>query len=259
MDLNENSTFIQNKYFIQNLYDAETLTDKFSLLEKEITNSGFCGALYTFIPKLTRLTTSLQPVFQHTDSYQPIINYYHKNDFSRHDFIIRLIEEGILHTIDWWEEANKMDLSKKEQQLITVVKETYGITKGFTFPTLSNDLGYAAVSIISFEDSYTNKTVNADILEHLKKCSRLYHDHAMIHQDARYKFILPILKTLTPKKIALIRYLISGKPMKNISKEVDISTRYAEKLLIEIRKQFGNISTNELIYLLGLLNIPEYI
>ncbi len=81
----------------------------------------------------------------------------------------------------------------------------------------------------------------------------------MIHQDARYKFILPILKTLTPKKIILIKYLISGKPMKYISDNEDITTRYAEKLLIELRKQFGNITTNELIYLLGLLNISEHL
>ena len=47
--------------------------------------------------------------------------------------------------------------------------------------------------------------------------------------------------------------------MKYISDNEDITTRYAEKLLIELRKQFGNISTNELIYLLGLLNISEHI
>ena len=47
--------------------------------------------------------------------------------------------------------------------------------------------------------------------------------------------------------------------MKYISDHEDISTRYAEKLLIELRKQFGNITSNELIYLLGLLNISEHL
>lgn len=215
--------------------------------------------LYTFIPKLTRLSVSLQPVFQHTDSYLPFLKNYQKNNFSRYDFVIRLVEEGKLDTIDWWEEAAKIELSKKEKYVNHIAKETYGITKGISFPTLSNDMGFAGVSIISFKDSYANKIINADAIRHLKKCSRQYHDHAMIHQDARHKFILPILQTLTPKKVLLIKYLISGKPMKYISDEVDISTRYAEKLLIKLRKQFGNITTNELIYLLGLLNISEYL
>ncbi len=81
----------------------------------------------------------------------------------------------------------------------------------------------------------------------------------MIHQDARYIVILLILQTLTPKKIIIIKYLISGIRMKYIADNEEISTRYAEKLLIELRKHFENISTNESIYLFGLLNISEYL
>jgi FixJ family two-component response regulator len=81
----------------------------------------------------------------------------------------------------------------------------------------------------------------------------------MTHQDARYKFILPILESLTPKKKIVLKYLISGQPMKNITDDSDITTRYAEKLLVELRKDFGDISKNELIYFLGLLNITEYL
>ena len=120
-------------------------------------------------------------------------------------------------------------------------------------------MGYAGVSIISFKEDFTDKKIDTNILNHLKTCSLMYHDHSMIHQDARYEFILPILETLTPKKKLLIKYLISGKPMKNIADEADITTRYADKLLSELRRQFGNISKNELIYLLGLLNISEYL
>lgn len=47
--------------------------------------------------------------------------------------------------------------------------------------------------------------------------------------------------------------------MKYIADNEEISTRYAEKLLIELRKHFENISTNESIYLFGLLNISEYL
>ena len=259
MGSNNHLTSIENKYFVQDLYDTTCLSKKFSLLEKEIQKSGFDGALYTFIPKLSRLSNSLEPVFQHSESYDEVMINYKKNNYSRDDFVIRLVEEGKTDIIDWWELAEKIELTKKEKHVNKVAKEQYGITKGISFPTLSNDLGFAGVSMISFKESFSNKTIDTKILDHLGKCSRQYHDHALIHQDSRYKFILPILKTLTTKKIILIKYLISGKPMKYISDHEEISTRYAEKLLIELRKQFGNITTNELIYLLGLLNISEHL
>ena len=47
MGSDDHSTSIENGYFVQNLYNAESLADKFSLLEKEIEQLGFDGALYT--------------------------------------------------------------------------------------------------------------------------------------------------------------------------------------------------------------------
>jgi len=120
-------------------------------------------------------------------------------------------------------------------------------------------MGFAGVSIISFSKKHVNKEINPDLLEHLKTCSKMYHDHTMAYQDARYEFILPILDSLTPKKKIVLKHLISGQPMKNITGEANITIRYAEKLLIELRKEFGNISKNELIYFLGLLNITKYL
>lgn len=248
-----------NKPFIQYLYDSETLEEKFSALEDEVALFGFDAVLYTFIPKLSRLTTSLQPVFQFSKSYADLIKNYQKQNFDRNDFTIRLLEEGKLSIIDWWIEAKKVSLNKEEKHVIKTTKEKFGVSKGITFPTLSNDMGIAGVSIISFKPEYANKEINSEDLGHLKACCRMYHDHTMIHQDARYKFVLPILKTLTTKKKLVLKHLISGQPMKNINETADITTRYAEKLLIKLRKDFGDISKNELIYFLGLLNITEYL
>jgi len=247
------------KPFIQHLYDSKTLEEKFSALEHEVALSGFDGVLYTFIPKLSRLTEYLQPVFQFSESYADLIENYQKQNFSRNDFTIRLIEDGKLSIIDWWIEAKKTSLNKEEKHVNKITKEKFGISKGITFPTLSNDMGIAGVSIISFKPEYANKEIDSEVLERLKTCCRMYHDHTMIHQDARYEFILPILETLTTKKKNVLKHLISGQPMKNINETADITTRYAEKLLVELRKDFGDISKNELIYFLGLLNITEYL
>jgi len=243
----------------QHLYDAKSIDDKFSILENEVLSLGFDAVLYTFIPKLSRLSTSLKPVFQYSERYNPLIKYYQKHDFSRHDFVIRLAEERTdLEVIEWWEEAQKNKLNEKEIQVNLIMIKKFSFTKGITFPTLQNDQGLAGVSVISFKEEYKNKKVSPELLENLKHCVRMYHDHMMIHQDIRYEFILPILKTLTPKKKLVIKHLISGQPMKNIT-EAGVTERYAEKLLLELRKTFGNISKNELIYLLGLLNIVEYL
>lgn len=39
----------------------------------------------------------------------------------------------------------------------------------------------------------------------------------------------------------------------------DISQRYAEKVLINIRNEFGNLSTNEFIYALGICGVDKYL
>lgn len=249
----------QNKPFIQRLYDSKTLDEKFSELKHEVTLSGFDAVAYTFIPKLSRLTESLQPVFHYSESYSELVDYYQKHNLNRNDFIIRLVEEGRLDVLEWGKETKKATLNKEEKILSKVVKDVFGVTKGVTFPTLSNDMGFAGISVISFDKKYQDQDIAPEILKHLQKCSKMYHDHTMIHQDARYEFILPILETLTTKKKIVLKYLISGQPMKNINEKAEITTRYAEKLLVELRKDFGDISKNELIYFLGLLNITEYL
>ena len=86
-------------------------------------------------------------MFQHSDSYEELMINYKENNYSRDDFVIRLVEEGKTDIIDWWEEAEHLELTKKEKHVNQVAKKHYGITKGITFPTLSNDLGFAGVSI----------------------------------------------------------------------------------------------------------------
>lgn len=248
-----------NKPFIQRLYDSKNLDEKFTALELEVTRSGFDGVLYTFIPKLSRLTDSLKPVFQCSENYTPVLEHYKKHDYIKHDFIIKLAEKGKLDIIDRWAEAEKIQLTEKEEEVNKSAKEDFSITKSILFPTLIGDMGIAGVNIISFKQEYANKTIDPKLLNHLKTCCKTYHDYTMVHQDTRYEFILPLLESLTPKKKVVLKYLITGQPMKNIAEEADITTRYAEKLLVELRKDFGDISINELIYFLGLLNITEYL
>lgn len=238
------------------LYEAQSCEEKFSILEKITEDSGFDGVLYTFIPKLSRLI-NLRPFFQFSNSYKKIVENYQLNNFSQNDFILRLLEEGISKPIDWWEVSRTLKLSKEEEHVNYVTRNQFGVIKGISFPTLNSDLGLAGVSIISFNPNYENKKIEEKTLTNLHKSIRIYHDHMMIHQDDRYQFILPLLNSLTAKQKIVIKHLISGQPMKNIE-GFGVTERYGEKLLYELRKNFGDITKNELIYLLGLLNISEY-
>ena len=238
------------------LYDAQSCEEKFSILEEITRDAGFDGVLYTFIPKLSRLI-NLKPFFQFSQTYAEIVDNYQQHNFSKNDFTLRLLEEGASEPIDWWEIAQNITLSHEEKQVNEVTKNHFNVYKGISFPTLNSDLGLAGVSIISFDLQYENKVIDPEILSSLHKSIRIYHDHMMIHQDDRYQFILPLLDSLSTKQKIVIRHLISGQPMKNIEK-FGVTERYGEKLLYELRKSFGDITKNELIYLLGLLNISEY-
>jgi len=240
----------------EKLYDADNIEQKFQVLENITINAGFDAVLYTFMPKLMLLTESIKPVFQYSEKYRPIVENYLEHDFRHQDFTIRLAESGYMDIIDWWKVAGTIKLTNEEKNFNHIIKEKFGVTKGISFPALSSDVGIAGASIIQLNREV--KPVDEKLLQYLKKCFKIYHHHMIVHQDDRYRFILPLLESLTPRKKAVIRHLISGQPMKNIV-EQGISERYGEKLLSELRKSFGSISKNELIYLLGLLNISEYL
>lgn len=256
-----NADKFEQKPFIQNLYNANSLDEQFSELENLIKSAGFDGVFYTFIPKLSLLNKKIVPVFQYSKSYSGYHKYYVKNKFHLKDPGIRLISEGRLDPIDWCDAVDKKMVKKNELHSILTSRARFNIRTSITIPTLSNDQGIASVNIVSKKKKINliQSNRNKELIQKLQLCSRQYHDYTMIHHDNRYKFLLPVLNTLSKKQKLVIKYLISGKPMKNIADEMDITTRYAEKLMCELRRNFGKISTNELIYSLGLLNISEYI
>jgi len=247
---------IQKSEILTSLYNANSCEEKFSILEEVILDAGFDAVLYSFYPKLSQLAKSLRPVFQFSNGYASLVEHYQKHDFSRHDFLIRLLENGETNVMDWWPLAEKIELSDEEKHVNHIARHKFGITKGIVFPTLYNDMGVAAVSIISFKAEDEHRQIEAKVINELHSCVRIYHDHMMVNQDDQIQFILPILELLTPKKKLVIKHLISGQPMKNIE---GVTERYAEKLLLELRKGFGGISKNEMIYYLGLINITEYL
>jgi len=60
-------------------------------------------------------------------------------------------------------------------------------------------------------------------------------------------------------KRKVLKHLLSNQPMKTIPETEGISQKYAEKVILMMRKEFGDISTNELLYILGMVHIHQYL
>ena len=103
------------------------------------------------------------------------------------------------------------------------------------------------------------KELKRQSLNDLQILANEYHSHILKSKDDLLFFILPLLENLTETKKRVLKHLMSGQPMKTIPQTYDISQRFAEKTLVNIRKDFGNISTNELMYILGMVNMHEYL
>jgi hypothetical protein len=90
-------------------------------------------------------------------------------------------------------------------------------------------------------------------------CANRYHTRIIqSNEDMRF-FIAPLLENLSETKKNVLRHMMSGEPMKNIPEVYGITHRYAEKVLLTIRREFGDISTNELMYILGMTNMKEFL
>ena len=86
-----------------------------------------------------------------------------------------------------------------------------------------------------------------------------YHSRIIMSEEDMRFFIEPLLKRLNDTKKKVLKHLLSNQPMKTISETEGISHKYAEKVILKMRKEFGDISTNELLYILGMVHIHQYL
>ena len=232
----------------------------FDTLIKQIEQLGFDGVLYSFLPMPVYMNTKIQPVLQYSDSLAPFITHYMKNNYGNNSFIIRLVLAGRRDPIDWWEEENAGNLSQSEGDIIRDAKLNFGIHNALAIPVLTSSFAIAGVSVISMsEDRGHFEKLKSQSLEQLKEYASNHHTKIIMSREDMRFFIEPLLARLNDTKKKVLLHLVSGQPMKTISETHGISHRYAEKVILNMRKEFGDISTNELLYILGMVHIHEYI
>ena len=234
--------------------------ENFDQLVLAIKQLGYDGVLYSFFPRPMYLNSKIQPVLQFSESYGPFVSHYLENNFGNRDFILRLALEGRNTPIDWWQEIASGDVLPEEAEVTRDARQKFGIQQGISIPVLSGSFAVAGISVFSKSGTDLDFTeLNDKSLEALTKLASNYHTRIIMSQEDMRFFIEPLLKRLNDTKKKVLKHLLSNQPMKTIPETEGISQKYAEKVILIMRKEFGDISTNELLYILGMVHIHQYL
>jgi len=232
----------------------------FSVMEDKINALGFDGVLYSFYPKPMYMNQNIQPVLQHSGSFTPFIGRYVEKNYGNRDFVLRMALQGRTDPVDWWQEIEQGNVSPEEQEVTQDARDNFGIQNGLSIPVLYGTFAIAGISVISSEsDKAKFQALKAQSLDSLCDIATNYHSEVIKSTKELHFFILPLLESLNDTKRKVLKHLVSGQPMKTIEDIHGVKQRYAEKVLLDIRKEFGGITANELIYILGMINILEYL
>ena len=244
-----------------NLAEKNILFGKdFQKLVAETMQLGYDGALYTFFPRPMYMNSKIQPVFQYSDSYSSFVAHYLDSNYGNRDFILRLAFEGRSKPIDWWEEINSGNVSKEEANVIHDARLNFNIQQGLSIPVLSGSFAIAGISVISMSKGREHfQTIKSQSLEQLKQAASAYHTKIITSKEDTRFFVEPLLAQFNGAKKKVLRHLISNQQVKTLPETTGFSQKYAEKVILDMRKDFGDISTNELLYILGMINAHEYL
>lgn len=234
--------------------------EAFTTLTDAVTDFGFDGVLYSFYPKPMYLSKDVQPVLHYSASFAPFVAHYIKNNYGNRDFVLRLALQDWRKPIDWWGEINAGRVSREERAVTEEARNSFGIQYGLSIPAQRGTFAIAGISVISKNSSANHfQKLKKTHLTQLFALSGDYH-HGVFHSKESLRFfIAPLLDGLNDTQKMVLRHVLTFKPMKSIPHTWGITPRYAEKVLVNIRQEFGNITTNELLYILGMVNIHEYL
>lgn len=233
----------------------------FKKLEQKIKSLGFDGVIYSFYPKTFHKSGSLQPIIQFSDSYAPFIEHYIKQDYGNKDFVLRLAFRGNRKVIDWWEEIRKGTVKKEEKIVTYDAKDKFGIHHGLSIPVLKGANAIAGISVISLKPSLKDfQKLKSETLEQLFIYADEYHAEVLSNNNQICYFFESIVEHFDLPKKQILKHILLGNSFKNIDKTApNINPKNAEKIFSNIKKEFGNIKTPQLIYLLGKMNAEKHL
>lgn len=233
----------------------------FTRLTETIQQLGFDGVLYSFYPKPMYLNAKVQPVLHYSSALAQFVAHYIMNNYGNQDFVLRLaLQNYKKRPIDWWEEIHAGHVTPEEQQVTEEARHQFGIYYGLSIPALNGTYAISGISVISQNPSPIHfQRLKQAHLERLYELANLYHVKIVNSKEELRFFLRPLLERLNDTQKKVIKHTLEGAPMKCIQQTHNITPRYAEKVWNNIRKEFGDITTNELIYILGMVDIYEYL
>jgi hypothetical protein len=230
---------------------------EFQHLTESVADLGFDGVVYSFYPKPSYVNEKIQPMLHFSEAFAPFVDHYMNHDYWKRDFVLRLAMKGRRKPIDWWHEINAGNVSADEQTVTREAREVFSIRQGLSVPVLSGEYAIAGISVMSKnEDPEHFAQLIDDGLKDLEKLATRYHGKILLTKEEIQFFIRPLLESLNDTKKTVLKHLIIGQPLKTIE---GVKERYAEQVVMKIRKDFGGITTNELLYILGMMNFNDFL
>lgn len=232
----------------------------FTALTETVSSMGFDGVLYSFYPKPMYHSPEVQPILHYSENLALFVAHYIQNNYGNRDFVLRLALQDWKKPIDWWEEISAGNVMPEERAVTEDARKNFGIHYGLSIPALRGTFAVAGISVISKNSSASHfQKLKRAHLTRLFTLSSEYHISVISSKESLRFFITPLLENLNTTQKTVLRHVLTGRPMKSIPHTSGIAPRYAERVLAGIRQEFGNITTTELIYIMGMVNIHEYL
>lgn len=250
--------------YLNLLHSSQDTQSAFNIYEKYVTQLEFDGVLYAFFPLLigSPKVKKINPAFYASKGYnQDFLRTYIERSFYKHDYALAQMAKGVKTPIFWWDSAKFMN--QKELEVIQVAKQ-FGLSDGVVLPMDTKGEGIAGASIVSHEKNQaTFELLKKERLQELVVITNLFHKHVSCQQKLYSPFLFPLIERLSNKEQVVLRQLLTnidnnkGTTMKFIAKDVQSESKSCEHALKRVKDKLGIISTNQLIYSAGVLQLLD--
>ena len=246
--------------YYDQLFSADGIDEMFLALEKATASLGFDNLSYTFVPGgISQSPNKLQPIFKISKRYNVgFIRHYVDAEFGQEDFTIKRILSGELSPMVWWQEAKNKSISRAEKAVIEVARGEYGIHHGISIPTYTDGYNIAGVSVTREYRDHQFDELCLERGEHLQRISQMFSDRVLCRHDIRAVFMAPFLQKLTATEKKVLSKLAKGCNLKAVCHELQLDYKYvANSVIKSLRKKFGNVTRDALMYEAGMLNFSQ--
>ncbi|MGB1009069.1 MAG: autoinducer binding domain-containing protein [Thiolinea sp.] len=244
------------------LSDADSLDMAFAVFAETVMGMGYEGVLYGCAPALFAYDPLFKsPVVRAAGLYSTeLLLRYQDEGLAEHDFTVKAIKQGVRDEMDWWSYRHQNRLNPQEITLLDIAK-SFGLHNGLSIPVMNNSAGIAGYSVASAKQRECFDQLNQTHLPALKECMHVFNAYVWAYQarDIYEQYTYPVISQLTAIEKAFLRHLPIEKSIPEIARQINRVPRQTERIASSVRRKFGGISTNQLIYYSGLLHFNDYI